>query len=141
MGADIVIGHQNLQEQLTHHGIHGGVHYIYVTVDLNTVWDTVVEIARPTGKIIGITGWDRVNPAKMSMKRLTLIAEFMFCRPFFTEEPEKQSAILNTFSDLLDRGIFVHTQNHHFEWSQLREAQDLQESGKAIGKIALTVKF
>jgi len=140
MGADIVIGHNDLKANLENVGF-SGVNFVFVTNELNSVFDTAVDVAKPTGTIIGITGFQGVDAGKIFFKRLTLISEFMFSRSIHQEEPEKQGEILNKVAELIDAGVVVHTQNHHFEWHQLPEAHQLQESGKAIGKIGLTVKF
>jgi len=140
LGADVVINHNNLKTELANVGI-TSVHYAYVTPNLNTVFNAVLEVVRPTGAIIGITGWGGVDTSLIVTKRVTLIPELMFSRAMHNVEMEKQAEILNKYSAWLDAGVLVHTQNHHFEWHQIREAQQLQDSGKAIGKITLTVKF
>jgi len=65
----------------------------------------------------------------------------MFARINSEAEPELQGEILARVANLIDSGVMHHIQNHHFEWSQIKEAQSFQDSGKAIGKITLTVKF
>jgi len=140
MGADLVIPHQNLKAELAKVGV-DRAHYIFVTVDMSSCYDAVIDAVRPCGKIVGITGFSGLDTSKLFWNRITLCAELMFSRSVNNEEPEKQAAILNTVGDLLDKGVLVHTHNHHFEWAQLREAQKFQDSGKAIGKIGLTVKF
>jgi len=100
-----------------------------------------VEAVKPTGTIIGITGFDGIDMVKAFLKRIIVIPEYMFARSAYNQEPEKQQELLNRFSEYIDKGILHHTQNHHFEWHDLKEAQKFQDSGKAIGKITLTVKF
>jgi len=141
LGADEVINHNNLKEDLAKLGLATGVNYVFVTSDLAPCWDAVVDILSPNGTIIGITGFLGVTAHKMFLKRGTLIAGFMFARPMHNDEPEKQGEILNRVGEWIDQGVLVHTQNQHFEWDQLREAQKFQDSGKAIGKITLSVKF
>jgi len=141
-GADYVINHQkNLAEELATIGMTNGVHYVYCTSDLNQAWNNIFPIIRVTGKIIGITGFSGIDLTQFYVKRLTLVGEFMFARINNDEEPERQGEILTRVANLIDAGVMQHIQNHHFEWSQIKEAQMLQESGKAIGKITLTVKF
>jgi NADPH2:quinone reductase len=139
-GADHVIGHRNIKEELNHKGLKY-VDYVFVTTDLNTVWPDVIAVVKPTGTVIGITAFRDLNMELAFQKRITVIPELMFARSMLNEEPEKQGRILNTLAELLDKGTIKHTMNHQFEWSQLREAQALQESGKAIGKITLAVRF
>jgi len=140
LGADVVVNHTNLKANLNNIGIEN-VHYVYVTVDLNTVWDHVMEVVKPTGTIIGITGFNGIDVSSIFTKRVTLVPELMFCRPMFNEEPERQGAILTQMGEYIDKGILISTQNKYFEWNQIKEAHEYQDSGKAIGKITLTVKF
>jgi len=143
LGSDHVINHRDdLKKQLDDLGFNKGVHVTYVTTDLNQVWNSVVSITRPCGKIIGITSFSGLEKLEqLQSKRLTLVGEFMFARAMYDEEQEKQHEILKKTAAFLDSGVFKHIQNHHFEWDQVKEAQNLQESGKAMGKITLTVKF
>jgi len=141
-GADHVINHQkNLVEELTAIGLPKGVHYVFCTPDLNKNWEAIIPITRTAGKIMGITGFSGIDMSKAFMKRITVVSEYMFARINNDEEPEHQHEILAKTAALLDGGILHHIQNHHYEWSQIKEAQTFQDSGKAIGKITLTVKF
>ena len=65
----------------------------------------------------------------------------MFTRGLYAVEPEKQGAILNRVASLVDAKVLRSTANHRFAWDKLVDALELQESGKAIGKIVLTVAF
>jgi NADPH:quinone reductase-like Zn-dependent oxidoreductase len=65
----------------------------------------------------------------------------MFTRAAYDVEPEKQGAILNRVASLVDSKVIRSTANHRFAWDKLLEALALQDSGKAIGKIVLTVNF
>jgi len=141
-GADHVINHQkNLLEELTAIGLPKGVHYVFCTPDINKNWDAIVPITRAAGKVMGITGFGGVDLSKCFTKRLTVVTEFMFARGIYDEEPELQHEILAKVAAMLDSGVLHHIQFHHYEWSQIKEAQAFQDSGKAIGKITLTVKF
>jgi len=137
-----VVNHQkNLAEEVAAIGFPKGVHYVYCCVDINKNWDAIVAVTRCAGKIIGITGWAGLDMTKVPGKRLTVVAELMFARSGYDEEPELQHQILARVGQLLDAGILTHLQNHHYEWHQIKEAQEFQDGGKAIGKITLTVKF
>jgi len=143
MGADHVINHQqDMKQQIDQLGFPKGIHYIYVTTDLNSVWTSILPLTRVCGRIIGITSFSGLtNLDQLQSKRISLTGEMMFARARDEEEPELQSQILAITAKLLDSGAFRHIQNHHFEWNQLKDAQLLQDSGKAIGKITMTVKF
>jgi len=140
LGADAVINHTNLKSNLASIGLEN-VHYVYVSTNLNTSWDEVVEVVKATGTIIGVTEFRGINAQKIYAKSLKLIGELVFTRAIHNEEPEKQGAVLNRIAEYIDKGVIVSAQNHHFDWNQIREAHQFQESGKAIGKITLNVKF
>lgn len=65
----------------------------------------------------------------------------MFTRGLFDAEQEKQGEILNRVAGLVDNKVLRTTANTRFPFSKLPEALKLQESGKAIGKIVLSVEF
>jgi len=141
-GADHVIDHsKNLEQELASKGFPKGVNYVFCTTDLNKVFDSLIPITKCAGKIIAITGFGGIDMSKVMMKRITVVAELMFSRIINDEEPELQHEILTKVAQLIESKTLHHVQNHHFEWSQIKEAQVLQDSGKAIGKITLTVKF
>jgi len=141
-GADHVINHQNkLLDQLVQIGFPKGVHYFFCTTDLNKTFEAAVEATRPAGKIMGITGFAGLDTSKIFQKRIGVISEYMFARIINDEEPELQGQILEKVAHLVDSGVLHHIANHHFEWSDIKKAHELQDSGKAIGKITLTVKF
>jgi len=146
LGADHVINHEvPLYPQIVDDlGFTKGIHYIYVTPDLNKVLKQVLSITRVCGKIIGITGFSGLTDLEqLQSKRISLIGELMFARARDDEEPELQHQILATTAKLLDSGVLRHVKNEqlHFDWKELPKAQSLQDSGKAYGKITLTVKF
>jgi len=140
LGADHVIGHNNLKEDLEKLGLNRGVDVFYCTIDVNQIWERAIEVTKPCGVFVGITGWDGVNMSLAFGKRIQAIPEFMFARAVFEEEPEKQGVILNAVSQLLDEGLLKHNLHHIFDWHQIKEAQALQDSGKTIGKIGLKGK-
>jgi NADPH:quinone reductase-like Zn-dependent oxidoreductase len=65
----------------------------------------------------------------------------MFTRGMFNAEPEKQGSILKRVAELIDAKVLQMTANIRYPWDKLPQALALQESGKAIGKIVLTVEF
>jgi len=141
-GADFVVNHQNnLVDELTALGFPRGVNIVYCTTEFNKTFETCFACVRTAGNIIGITEFSGIDVSRMPLKRLSLTSVVMFSRYGNDEEPERQHGILEQVGKYLDAGILSHIQNHHFEWNQIREAYELQDSGKAIGKITLTVKF
>jgi NADPH:quinone reductase-like Zn-dependent oxidoreductase len=75
------------------------------------------------------------------MKRGSLVWEMMFARGVYGVVPERQGAILNRVASLVDSKVLRSTANARFAWDKLAEALALQGSGRAIGKIVLTVAF
>jgi len=140
-GATLVIGHQNMLDQLTKNGLKG-VDYILNCAETDTNFDQLPPIVNPLGKICCITFPSQslnVNP--LFFKRATLVFELMFTRPLFDWEQEKQGAILNRVAEIIDSGVMEHnmTNTFNFTESDLRKAEDLQDSGKAMGKSAIEI--
>lgn len=78
---------------------------------------------------------------RLQGKRGSLVFEMMFTRGLYGVEQEKQGAILKRVASLVDAKVLRTTANHRFAWDKLLDALELQDSGKAIGKIVLTVAF
>jgi len=145
LGATHVISHRkDLGEELTRVGLNPeGIDVCFCGVDLDTAFDQIVKVMRPGGAIGSITVHDptKVDVSKLfAPKRLTLSFEFMFMRPALQIAPEKQGALLNKVADMVDAGTIKDITCTRFEGLSLKTCQDsqtLQDSGKAIGKIAI----
>lgn len=143
MGADHVISHRNLAEEVEKLGVKGQIHYTLCYVDLELHYDTIVDISRPGAKIGSITFGDpsKIDVSKLFFpKRLTLSFEMMFARPMLNVDPEMQGALLDRVSEMIDAGDVKHFVTKEFSGlsvATINEAQALQASGKAIGKIAI----
>jgi len=144
LGADYVINHRNpYKQELEAIGI-SGVDYVYNCIDLDQNFDQLVEVLNPCGRIIAITAGS--DPSKIDVtklffpKRGSLVWELMFTRSMFGLESERQHALLNRVSELVDAGEIVTTRTTTFPFNAdgLVKAHELQESGKAIGKTVLT---
>jgi len=139
MGADFVINHhKDLKEELKNIG-HSQVNYVLDFVDLEGYWETAVEVIKPQGHILSITGSSKpLNLDVLKDKSVTFSWEFMFTRPKHqTNDIERQHEILNHLSELLDEGTLkstMSTQLKGFSVENLKEAHRIQESGKSIGK-------
>ncbi|MDG2448796.1 MAG: zinc-binding alcohol dehydrogenase family protein [Saprospiraceae bacterium] len=141
MGADYVVNHYDLKTELETIG-HGQVDYILDFVDINGYWETAVEIIKPQGHIVSITG--NSNPLDLSLlkpKSVSFSFEFMYTRSMFTtEDIEEQHRILNRVADLLDDGTFrttLTTTLKGLSVDNLKKAHEMQESGKTIGKTVI----
>jgi len=140
LGADHVINHrETLKPQLEELGINE-LHFIYDAVSLEQYATQFLEIIRPFGRIVSITGAGKADLDAFRWKAVSFSWEFMFSRPQY--EPEDiahQSHILNTVSQMIDAGKLKTPVWKSLPWSleSLREMHALQESGKAIGKIVM----
>jgi NADPH2:quinone reductase len=141
LGADFVINHYSLKEELEKIG-HSQVNYILDCVDLGQYWETIGEIIKPQGHIVSITGSSKpLNLDILKTKSVTFSWELMYTRSMYTtEDIERQHFILNTIADLLDAGIIKNTLTttlEGFTVENLKKAHQMQESAKTIGKTVI----
>lgn len=141
MGADFVINHHNLKEELEKTG-HNQVNYIMDFVDLEGYWETIADIIKPQGHIISITASSKpLNLNILKSKSVTFSWELMYTRSMFnTDDMERQHQILNHISSMLDNGTLrttLTTTLDGFTVENLKKAHRLQESGKTIGKTVI----
>jgi len=141
MGADLVVDHNNLTEEIRTAG-YQEVDFILDFVDLNGYWDTIVELIKPQGHIVSITG--SATPIalnKLKNKSVTFSWELMYTRSMYqTDDMEEQHHILNKLAELFDNGTLKTTLNttlRGFTTENLKEAHRLLESGKTIGKVVI----
>lgn len=141
MGADFVVNHHNLKEELEKIG-HSQVNYILDFVDLEGYWELAAEIIKPQGHIVSITGSSKpLNLNILKTKSVTFSWELMYTRSMFTtDDIERQHQILNELADLLDAGTIkttLTTTLEGFTVENLKKAHEMQESGKSIGKTVI----
>ncbi|MFT3703414.1 MAG: zinc-binding alcohol dehydrogenase family protein [Agriterribacter sp.] len=141
MGADAVVNHKNLVEEV-HNAGYKEVDFIADFADVNGYWDAITELIKPQGHISSITG--SATPValnKLKNKSVSFSWEFMFTRSMYqTDDMIEQHHILNKVAALLDNGTLqstLHTTLNGFTVENLKRAHSLLESGKAIGKIAI----
>ncbi|PHN02350.1 zinc-binding alcohol dehydrogenase family protein [Flavilitoribacter nigricans] len=140
-GADFVVNHHHLKAELEKIG-HPQVDYILDFVNINAYWETAVELIKPQGHIVSITGSsDPLNLSLLKTKSVSFSWEFMYTRSMYnTPDIEKQHEILNTVADLLEDGTFkttLSTTLSGFSVENLKKAHQMQESGKTIGKTVI----
>ncbi|WP_282079184.1 zinc-binding alcohol dehydrogenase family protein [Aquimarina algiphila] len=141
LGADFVVNHHNLKEELEKIG-HSQVNYILDFVDLEGYWETAAEIIKPQGHIVSITESSKpLNLNIMKSKSVTFSWELMYTRSMFnTEDMDRQHEILNHVADLLDNGTLKSTLTttlEGFTVANLKKAHEVQESSKSIGKTVI----
>jgi len=138
MGADYVVNHYELKDQLAAAGFEQ-VDFIFDCVDLKSYWETAAELIKPQGHIVSITGSSEpLNLNLLKNKSVTFSWELMYTRSMHqTEDMQRQHDILNHLAQLLEDGTLQTTLTTTFEGfsvENLKEAHKLQESGKSIGK-------
>ena len=142
MGADVVVNHKNLVEEVRNAGLQY-IDFIVDFVDANAYWDEMVELIKPQGHIASITG--SATPIalnKLKTKSASFSWEFMYTRSTFqTEDMIEQHHILNKVADLIDEGVLVHTLTQtltSLSAETLKQAHEQLESGTTIGKLAIS---
>jgi NADPH2:quinone reductase len=141
LGADFVVNHTNLIEEMTSIG-HAEVDIILDFVDVNQYWDAFVTLIKPQGQIGSISDPSApVNLRQLKSKSVSFHWELMFTRPmFYTSDMIRQQEILNIISELLDNGTLQSTLTttlKGFTAANLQQAHQLLESGKTIGKVVV----
>lgn len=141
MGADFVVNHHHLKEDLANIG-HSEVNYILDFVDLEGYWETAAEIIKPQGHIVSITASSKpLNLDLLNAKSVTFSWELMYTRSMFTtDDIERQHQILNHLAELLDSGTLkttLTTTLKGFSVENLKKAHEMQASGKTIGKTVI----
>jgi NADPH2:quinone reductase len=141
LGADYVVNHYDLKVELEAIG-HSEVDYILDFVHLNNYWETIVEVIKPQGHIVSITGSkEPLDLSLLKTKSVTFSWEFMYTRSMYTtNDMAQQHHILNKIGRLLEEGILKTTLTtvlKGFTVENLKKAHLMQESGKTIGKTVL----
>lgn len=141
LGADYVVNHYDLKAELEAIG-HAEVDYILDFVHLNNYWETIVDVIKPQGHIVSITGSkEPLDLSLLKTKSVTFSWEFMYTRSMYTtNDMAQQHHILNEIGRLLEEGILKTTLTtvlKGFTVENLKKAHLMQESGKTIGKTVL----
>ncbi len=139
MGAHYVIDHHKpLDEELKRVGID---HADYVAGLTSTAShaDALAKLIAPQGTIVLID--DAIDIAPFKTKAVTIAWELMFTRSMYgTPDMARQGTIRNKVADLVDSGLIVSTATKTLgplTPATLREAHELSEGGKMVGKIVL----
>lgn len=137
-GADIVVDHTNLAENLKKEGIEQ-VDYILNFANTELHWDAMAEVIKPLGHICTIVeAGEPVDINKLKNKSVAFHWELMFTRSMYqTKDMDRQHEILENLRVLMENGKIVSTLSKTFKGlnpETFREVHELQESGKSIGK-------
>ncbi|SEW51545.1 zinc-binding alcohol dehydrogenase family protein [Chitinophaga arvensicola] len=141
-GADVVVNHKDLVNEVRNAGFQQ-VDFILDFVDLNQYWNAFAELIKPQGSIGSISDpTEPVNLRQLKSKSVSFHWELMFTRAMFqTDDISEQHYILDNIATLLDNGTLTSTLNttiDGFTVENLKQAHQLLESGKTIGKVVLT---
>lgn len=141
LGADYVVNHRNLKEELDKVGF-SQVDYVLDLVDLGAYWDIIAEIIKPQGHIVSITGSSKpLDLNVLKRKSVSFSWELMYTRSMYdTEDIAMQHEILNKIGKMIESGEFrttLTTTLEGFTVTNLKKAHEMQESGKTIGKTVI----
>ena len=141
LGADEVINHHQLQQEMTRLNIQPD--YILCNNDTDGYFEMMAEIIKPQGKICSIVETAKsVNLDLLKSKSATFVWEFMFTRSMFkTEDMIAQHHILQRVAELIDDGTLTTTLKQVLKpisAANLRKAHAQLESGSTIGKLVLS---
>ncbi|PHR72320.1 MAG: NADPH:quinone reductase [Arcobacter sp.] len=142
MGADYIVNHKDLIKEVKEAGFEQ-VDYIFNAADTSMHWNAMAELIAPQGKIcLLVDASEPLDINKFKLKSVSINWESMFTRTMFkTEDLKQQQTILKHISKLADEGKIKTTLNKTlkgFSVENIKEAHKLTQSGKNIGKIALT---
>ena len=143
MGADHVVNHHNLIEEVHALGINT-INYILNFSGTSDHWKNIIQLIDPQGHICTIaeSSGNHIDIGSFKSKSITLSYELMYTRSIYqTEDMIEQHHILNKIATMLENSEIKSTLNSTltgFTTENLKEAHQKLESGKTIGKIAIT---
>ncbi len=137
-GADHVIGRE-LKVGLNQLGIKE-VDIVFGTTHTESYLSTLPEIIRPFGHLILIDDPQTLDIVSFKLKAISVHWEFMFAKSMHNYKPEEQGLFLGYLAKWVDQGKIKVAQNQTVAASVegIKEAHQLLESGKSIGKIIMT---
>ena len=144
MGADECINHhEDLAEQLKVIG-YETVDYVLCLNSTDSHWEAIAQVVKPQGKICTIVENEQpLSQSLLKKKSITHVWELMFTKSMYeTEDMETQHDLLNQAADLFDKGVIkttLTTDMGDLTVDNLTKAHAQLESGRTIGKIALSV--
>lgn len=141
LGADLVVNHRNLENDLKENGIEQ-VDYILNFVDTDAYWDTMSDLIRPLGRICSIvSAVGQVALGSLFEKSVSFSWELMFTK-FSFQMPGMitQHQLLNEVSDMLDQGLLRSTARtilKGFSVENFKKAHQQLESRTTVGKLVI----
>lgn len=139
LGADHVIDHRHdLAAQLRELGFADGVDFIHTNAEQND-WAALGAAIKPLGRIGSILPARNADLSVLFQKRVSLHFEIMFARTGFGVDMDKQGALLDRVSTLLDTAVLVPPPTRVIDWKEARQAHLQIESTHTVGKLSLTI--
>ncbi|WP_394556070.1 zinc-binding alcohol dehydrogenase family protein [Acinetobacter baumannii] len=142
LGADHIIDHtQDIPTQLSQLA-YSEVDYVLICNSPDSYFNILPSITKPFGKICNIVPFSHLQDFNLLMKKsLSFHWELMFTRcSFQTTDMAKQSEILDNIAKLVDQNIIISprlTSLHPINAEKIKQAHQLVESNKTIGKIVV----
>jgi zinc-binding alcohol dehydrogenase family protein len=139
LGADHLADHHSLVESVR--AVVPDVQYVFSPVSGKNV-EAYAELLTPRGEIVAIDEPPGMDLLPLKSKSITWHWELMFTRPLFQKTDATQRDLLNRVAELVDEGRIRTTLTKTFEGltgENLRQAHAQLESGRTVGKVALTL--
>jgi len=142
MGADIVINHDNLADQLKDHELKSP-DYILCMGNPDNYFEVMADIIAPQGSICLLANASRQYDINiLKSKSITLVWEMMATRAIFqTADMVKQHEILNKISSMADEGEIIGTATRTLSpinVENITQAHSMIEKGDMIGKLVIS---
>eukprot|EP00183_Erythrolobus_madagascarensis_P006446 CAMPEP_0185846144 /NCGR_PEP_ID=MMETSP1354-20130828/1877_1 /TAXON_ID=708628 /ORGANISM="Erythrolobus madagascarensis, Strain CCMP3276" /LENGTH=334 /DNA_ID=CAMNT_0028546233 /DNA_START=59 /DNA_END=1063 /DNA_ORIENTATION=- len=143
LGADHIINHHEpLVPQLEAVGV-PAVDFAFDLFD-NKKLPELLTTLKPGGSVAVTWILDKelagaIDWFGMLSKRQSLHSVFMFSRAMYAYEQERISEHLERVAKLVDDGKIKPVVKHEFKLEDIAKAHELQESGKVMGKITVTI--
>lgn len=115
------------------------VDIVFSTTHTADYLEKIRDILNPFGHLVLIDSPAELDITSLKTKALSVHWEYMFAKSMFNHHLETQGQILSDLADLVDKGLVKSTLKKTLPNSleSVREAHELLESGKSIGKIVM----
>jgi len=147
MGATHVVNHRgDIVSQIADLDLKVPIKYVFITHSTTPYLDPVSRICEPFGKVCSIVQTKDMSPmygSQFMAKSLVFVWELLGTKPWFGTDVESHGRMLRELAELVEKGeIKCHLKNTlRLDLKGLRRGHELVESGKTIGKNALSVDF